>query len=137
MAVSRLFVTTASTETLNGTISGVTFCLEGAKQLLHPKSYRLAKQTSLHNSVTQPKYTIDRSSQYKNPIHYKPPRFQNNTIHYKPPITNSKITQFHHKPPEGNPSLYKEIPYYRRKSIVVHHIKKSLTIGFQIKPPLH
>ena len=44
MAVSTLFVTTAITETLKGTILDVTV-VRGAKQQLHPKSYRLAKTT--------------------------------------------------------------------------------------------
>ena len=55
MAVSTLFVTKASTETLNDTSLGVfvassppcpivLFKSEGAKQKLHPKSYRLAKR---------------------------------------------------------------------------------------------
>ena len=54
MAVSSLFVTTESTETLNSTIVGVTcFVLPSLSQKIHPKSYRLAKQTSLHNSITR------------------------------------------------------------------------------------
>ena len=49
--VSTLFVTTASTETLNVTTLDV-ISLLGAKQRLHQKSYRLAKRTSLHNFIT-------------------------------------------------------------------------------------
>ena len=39
---SLLFATTASTETLNGTMLGVVLFVRGAKQTLHPKSYRHA-----------------------------------------------------------------------------------------------
>ena len=56
MAVSTLFLTTASTETLNCTILGVP-CFRGAKQKLHQKSYLLVKQTqcefSLHTRTKQ------------------------------------------------------------------------------------
>ena len=55
MEGSTLFVTTASTETLNSTILGVA-CFEflpSLSQKLHPKSYRLAKQTSLYNFITR------------------------------------------------------------------------------------
>ena len=51
MAVSTLFVTTESTETLNIPMSGVTFVfvLPSLSHKLHPKSYCLAKQTSTMN----------------------------------------------------------------------------------------
>ena len=55
MAVSTLFVTTASTETLNGTIAGFLSSLfgqaRGAKPKLHPKSYRSAKETHYEMSL--------------------------------------------------------------------------------------
>ena len=42
LGIVTVFVTTASTETLNGTICGVNFVLGGRNRLkLHPKSYRL------------------------------------------------------------------------------------------------
>ena len=44
MEGSTLFATTASTETLNGTILGVIVVLPSLSQKSHPKSYRLAKQ---------------------------------------------------------------------------------------------
>ena len=58
MAVSTLFVTTASTETLNGTILG-NFPFRGTKQELHPKSYRFSKNKphyicSLHKQSRSP-----------------------------------------------------------------------------------
>ena len=55
MAVSTLFVTTASTETLSGSTLGVTTAPFLPERKLYPKSYRLAKQTSLYTFITRTK----------------------------------------------------------------------------------
>ena len=53
MGVSTLFVTTANTETLNGTVLGV--IVFGGRNKSYAKSIRFATNTSLGNVITQTK----------------------------------------------------------------------------------
>ena len=57
--VSTLFVTTTSTETLNGIMFGVIGFIGGETKVLHPKSYRLAAKI--------PHYEISLHGQSRNP----------------------------------------------------------------------
>ena len=52
MVVSTLFVTTANTETPNGASLGAVFLRGVRHNSKTPKSYRLAKTTSLYNFIT-------------------------------------------------------------------------------------